>query len=70
MNVRRWSSEPGNGQYTMAASDWLLRSDLVLSLVSLSLPMPHVSQSYCRIMSKIDYDKPHLTKTSCLQLDD
>ena len=32
--------------------------------------MPRVSQLYCRIMSKIDYDKPHLTKTSCLQLDD
>ena len=36
----------------------------------ISPPMPRVSQLYCRIMSKIDYDKPHLTKTSCLQVDD
>ena len=65
---RRLRSETG------LMPSWLLIGQCVMFLSShwppVLPPMARVSQLYCRIMSKIDYDKPHLTKTSCLQLDD
>ena len=65
---RRLRSEPG------LVPTWFLIGQCVMFQSShwppVLPPMARVSQLYCRIMSKIDYDKPHLTKTSCLQLDD